>query len=385
MAFILHYGIKIVLFADPLTELIVSTESHSPQQRVVFHVPFRLGYAISGGGIRPGKMIAAFEQLGYAVDVISGNKAQRMEAMAQITERIKRGADYAFCYAESSVLPTMLTEKDNKPFYPFVDFDFFAMLKAHGIKCGLFYRDIFWKFKYFTKKLSTASKLWRRCFYHLDFHYYDKVLDVLFLPSTKLCYLLPKKLHARATDLPPGHDMTATVERVHPASPEDLRILYVGGVSQPVYDLTPILIMGKQCRVTICTRKEEWPKWRDVYGSLADNVTVVHLFGEELKRAYSEHNMATVALKNFEYLNFAMPNKMFEAIGHNIPLLATTGTMMGDFIADNSLGWTMNSDLSDFNPAKMVREYGEVVGNMVRLKPAHQWTVRAEKVVRMLS
>lgn len=363
----------------------MSTEADTQTKRIVFHVPFRLGYAISGGGIRPGKMIAAFEELGYAVDVISGNKEQRMVAMAEITKRLERGEEYAFCYAESSVLPTILTEKDNKPFYPFVDFDFFRMLKGRGLKFGLFYRDVFWKFKHFMQDLSWATRWWRRGFYHLDFHYYDELLDVLFLPSTELCYLLPKKLHGRAIDLPPGHDMTTDVERVHPTKPEELRLFYVGGVSPPVYDLSPILNLGKHCQVTVCTRKEEWPKYRDGYGSLVDNVSVVHVHGEELKKAYEDHNVATVALKNFEYLNFAMPNKLFEAVGQNIPQLATSGTMMADFITDNDLGWAIKDDLSDLDLNRIVAEYGAKEASAKRLKASCHWTQRAQKAVDLLS
>ncbi|BCS89174.1 hypothetical protein [Pseudodesulfovibrio sediminis] len=354
-------------------------------KRIAFHVPFRLGYAISGGGIRPGKMIAAFEELGYAVDVVSGDKANRMKGIDEIRQRLERGEEYAFCYAESSVLPTMLTEKGNKPFYPFVDFDFFRMLKKRGIKVGLFYRDIYWKFRYFMQDKPVYERWWRKFFYHLDFHYYTELLDVFFLPSMKLAYLLPENLKSRAFDLPAAHDMKEDVVRPAPKLREDLRFIYVGGVSNPVYNISPLIRMGEEFAVTVCTREGEWAQWKGFYGTLPKNVTVCHLHGDALKAAFKEHNVYAIVRTNHEYLNFAMPNKLYEAVGQNMPLLATGATSVGNFVAANDIGWVLDGDFSDFDPDRMITEFDAKVEHMQRIKAEHHWVMRARKVESLLS
>lgn len=355
------------------------------RKRIVFHVPFKLGYALSGGGIRPGKLIQAFKDIGYAVDVISGDKASRMRAMDDIRYRLERGEEYAFCYAESSVLPTMLTEKGNKPFFPFVDFEFFRMLKGRGIKIGLFYRDIYWKFKYFNKEKPWHWRAWRKLFYHLDLHYYKELLDVFFLPSMELAYLLPESLKEIAVALPPAHDMVEEVSRVAPRTPAEIKIFYVGGVSSPVYDISPLMELGRKYAVTVSTRAEEWPQWEAYYGSLADNVTISHLSGDTLKQAYDAHNVSAIVRTNHEYLNFAMPNKMFEALGRNIPLLVTSGTIVGDFVRDHDIGWNVANDFSDLDPERICTEYHEKVANMIRVKPQYHWVQRARTVEGLLA
>lgn len=368
-----------------MTEQALPQDSTQPKPRIVFHVPFRLGYAISGGGIRPGKMIAAFEALGYAVDVISGDKASRAQAMAAIAKRLDRGEEYAFCYAESSVLPTMLTEKNNRPFYPFADFDFFAMLKRRGIRIGLFYRDIYWKFKYFMQDKPWHARLWRKFFYHLDFHYYAKLLDVLFLPSMKLAYLLPDGLKAKASPLPAAHDMTSDVDRPFPRTPGDLRFIYVGGVSSPVYDITPLIKLGAQYPVTVCTRQEEWAQWQGFYGNLPGGVTVCHLHGDALKAAFAEHTISAIVRTDHPYLGFAMPNKLYEAVGQNIPLLVSGGTSVAEFVAEHNVGWVLDADFDHFDPRRMIREYGDKVERMKAIKADHHWTMRARKVESLLA
>lgn len=358
---------------------------NNKKKRIVFHVPFKLGYAISGGGIRPGKMILAFKSLGYDVDVVSGSKEQRKASIEEIKNRLTRGEKYAFCYAESSVLPTMLTEKGNKPFYPFVDFDFFAILKQNGVKCGLFYRDIYWKFVYYMQDKPLYTRLWRKLFYHLDLHYYSKLMDTFFLPSMKLAYLLPKSLQNIASDLPAAHDMVTDVVRPIPKKVEELRFIYVGGVSCPVYDISPLIKIGEKYRVTICTREDEWQDWQGFYGPLPERVSVRHLHGETLKQAFLEHNISAIVRNDHPYLSFAMPNKMYEAVGQNIPLLVSGRNGVSDFVASNNIGWVLNNDFNNFDPHVILGEYAEKVLKMKAIKSKHHWKVRASKVESMLT
>ncbi len=347
------------------------------RQRVVFHVPFKLGYAISGGGIRPGKLIQAFQDLGYAVDVVSGPKAEREKVMQAVAARLERGERYAFCYAESSVLPTMLTEKSQKPFYPFVDFDFFRLLKERGVPLGLFYRDIYWRFPFHMRTLPLFTRMRRIFFHHLDFWYYGRLLDRLFLPSVKLAYLLPERLRRICLECPPGHDVEGPVERPAPTRSEDLSILYVGGVSTPVYDISPLMRLGARFPVTICCRVEEWRQYAPYYADLAANVRVVHLSGEDLRRAYAGHSLSAILRVDHEYLSFAAPLKLYEAVGQNIPLLVSRGSAAAEFVERNGIGWCVDNSFADLDADALVREYPAKVGNLLAMKAAHHWRERA--------
>ena len=348
------------------------------QQRIVFHVPFKLGYALSGGGIRPGKLIRAFEDTGYAVDVVSGFKAQREEAMAAIEDRLAQGAPYAFCYAESSVLPTMLTEKNQKAFYPFVDFDFFAKLKAAGIPIGLFYRDIYWKYPYFRERFSWPDRMRRIFFYRLDWHFYKRLLSTLFLPSMRLSHLLPGRLRNMAQECWPGHDVAAVPERQAPKRPEDLKLFYVGGISSPLYDITPLMRLGERFPVTVSCREEEWQEWSGHYEGVRGPVTICHLRDETLARAYAEHNVAAIVRNGHEYLSFAMPNKLFEAVGHGLPLLVSEGTRVAEFVAEHDLGWIVRNDFADLDPARMVAEWEAKAANVRAIRDENHWRARVE-------
>ncbi|MEO4788116.1 hypothetical protein ABHZ30_04940 [Bacteroides uniformis] len=127
-------------------------------QRMIFHIPMRINRErASASSIRPVKMIEAFERLGYEVILIEGNASQRKKRIKEIKHNIRKGVTYDFLYSESSTMPTLLTEKHHCPTHPFLDFSFFSFCRKHGIKIGLFYRDIYWKFELYGSSIKKIS------------------------------------------------------------------------------------------------------------------------------------------------------------------------------------------------------------------------------------
>ena len=105
------------------------------KKRIIFHIPFKIDKKrLSGTNIRPVKLLNAFKELGYTVDFISGYGEERKKTIEQIKQNIKNGIKYEFLYSESSTMPTLLTEKNHFPRYPFLDFNFFKFCKNNGIK-----------------------------------------------------------------------------------------------------------------------------------------------------------------------------------------------------------------------------------------------------------
>ncbi|MDC5123615.1 hypothetical protein NRA16_17025, partial [Acinetobacter baumannii] len=104
-------------------------------KNIIFHCPFPLDYnAKSASGIRPVKMLKAFESLGYNVDLVVGYTDERRSAINNIKQKIKNGCIYSFVYSESSTMPTALTEPHHLPISPFLDFNFFKFLRKKNIK-----------------------------------------------------------------------------------------------------------------------------------------------------------------------------------------------------------------------------------------------------------
>ena len=107
------------------------------EKRCIFHIPNYLDpNRASASQIRPKKMMNAFEQIGYKVDIVQGYGRNRKRIIEEIKRNIDNGVKYEFLYSESSTAPTLLTEKHHFPTYPFLDFGFFKYIKDHGIKIG---------------------------------------------------------------------------------------------------------------------------------------------------------------------------------------------------------------------------------------------------------
>lgn len=109
------------------------------EKRCIVHIPNHIEKSgKSGSNIRPIKMKQAFEENGYLVEYISGYGTERKVQINKIKRNIRNGIKYDFLYSESSTMPTLLTEKNHLPRYPFLDFSFFKFCKKNGIKIGLF-------------------------------------------------------------------------------------------------------------------------------------------------------------------------------------------------------------------------------------------------------
>ena len=244
-------------------------------KRMIFLIPMKLDRnRASASQIRPMKMIEAFKECGYEVVVVEGYGKERKRQIKEIKSNILKGVKYDFLYSESSTMPTLLTEKNHLPLYPFLDFSFFAFCKKHGIKIGLFYRDIYWVFK---KKRSFKEWV-AYIFYKYDILKYNKFLDVLFLPSKEMNAYIPNIKVESVIPLPSGLQLHSSPKIEHPL----LELLFVGAIGG-LYDITLLVkvISGIQgIHLTICCRENEWQKEKINYlPFLNENITIVHKSG----------------------------------------------------------------------------------------------------------
>ncbi|MGA4506762.1 glycosyltransferase [Propionibacteriaceae bacterium G1746] len=356
---------------------------------VIYHVPYALQFSNpTGGGVRPVKMLRAFEEQ-YDVAVVAGDAAQRREAIGQVMHDIRAGRRFEFCYSESSTMPTALTESHHLPTHPLLDFSFFHQLRGHHVPVGLFYRDIHWRFPMYKAGTTLPKRLGAKLFYNVDLAAYGRTLDHLFLPSTEMAAYVPLPRQVPVSALPPGHEGGAPDPEPTPAP---VRLFYVGGTKQNyrMHEFMAGVHAVPPVQFTLCTRPDEWANSRADYAEwLDDSITVVHENGPGTAKYFAAANIGVVATEPQEYWNFAAPLKVYEYLGHGLPMIASEGSLAGRFVAENGVGWTVPYRREAF--AELLRElvaHPQLVSRardkVLAVRDDHSWAARVREVARVL-
>ncbi len=373
------------------------------RKRCIVHVPNKLDLnRASGSQIRPYKMKEAFERLGYEADFIEGYGKERKTQINAVKANIMRGVRYDFLYSESSTMPTLLTEKNHLPLYPNLDFGFFSFCKKRGIPIGLFYRDFHWKFPFYGDNVKGIKKTAALAAYRYDISKYEKLLDRFFLPSNEAgAYFRGTKLEKITRTLLPGAAFDEKEQALKHDFYQDrlnrrekpLKLFYVGGLGghYQIGELVKSVSKTPDTELTICCREAEWQKNEAELGRyLSDNIHVVHEKGEGLIRYFRESDVCLACFGHSEYMDMAMPIKVFEYLSYTIPVIATSGTAAGEYVKTNDTGWDIEyneeSICSLLN--SLANDYSLVFGKHVNARKAlaeNTWMSRAETVIRELS
>lgn len=361
---------------------------------IIFHYPLPVDKnARSASGIRPLRMLEAFDELGFNVDLVAGSSAERKRGIARIQRKVRQGVRYEFVYAESSTMPTALTDPHHLPLRPFMDWRFFEWCKAHSIPVGLFYRDVYWRFESYGVHLNAIKKALAIVAYRFDLWVYQRTLRKLYLPSMEMGRYIPSVHASRFEALPPGHasPSISPVESV-PSSGPPLKLFYVGGMSShyQLHELFKAVRELPQVELTICTRQTEWQEVKHEYADLTPNIKVIHEAGTAMESHLVDSHVAVLFVRPQEYREFAAPMKLYEYLGYGKPILATEGTLAGRFVRENGIGWaipyrkhSVQQLLSQLvvNPAAL----DEFRGRLTKISKQHSWRARAEQVVAGLS
>lgn len=379
---------------------------------MVFHVPFPLdAEAPRASAIRPVRLRQAFADLGYEVHTVAGTSGQRAQGFRRIRRLMAAGLRPEFVYSETSTMPTALTDPHHLPVRPLQDHRFLWRMHRAGVPVGVFYRDIHWRDPVYRENVAAPLALATRALYRLDLLAYRLAATRLYLPSAEMAPRVPIVPAERMTALPPGCLIPAEVPipaaGPSPAAVQDrrdvagegpLRLLYVGGLGliYQLHELIRGVTRTPGARLTICTRPAEWRERRSEYDQLlADRrvegrVEVVHLDGLALAGAYAAADLAALFVAPVDYWSFAAPVKLYEALGHGVPVLATEGTLSGRFVADEGVGWTLpySSDALAGLLRRLREERDDLrrVAERVRVvRHEHTWTARARQVADDLS
>lgn len=360
------------------------------QKKCIVHIPNSIDKnATSGSQIRPMRMIQSFKDNGYQVDVIMGCGEERKRLIQEIKNKIQMGEKYDFVYSESSTMPTLLTEKNHFPKYPFLDFGFFKFVKKKNIPIGLFYRDIYWKFPIYQKEVSLAKRIVSIPMYHYDLHQYKKYVDVLYLPSEKMKSYVGIEINYK--ELPPGCTYKEDKQE-YTSKSEKIKLFYVGGIGE-LYDLKKLMQVVNELafvELTICCRENEWKARKDYYDEcMCERIQVVHASGEALQEYYQSSDICMLFFESEGYRNFAMPIKLFEYLANLKPIVATEGSAAGEFVEKNNLGWKIPFDnkaltelLNQIHKDKGILE--EKNRKMFKAREMNSWKARGEQVAKDL-
>jgi glycosyltransferase involved in cell wall biosynthesis len=346
-----------------------------------------------GSDVRPAKLLQAFRQLGYEVDVVAGPAGIRRRAVEDVKQKILAGVQYEFLYAEPPTTPIPLNESHHLPTHPVMDYRFLTFCHSSRIPIILFYCDVQWRLPDYPRQIGWAKYLAALPFFHLDLFVYRRVVDALLVPDLGML----EHVAGWASEKPhwasiPGFDPLEMPPERRPVAPgEPLRFFYVGGVTPPVYDLTPLLqgsalasSHGLSHQLTICCREAEWERRSAAYASYIDaNVTVVHNRSRaELLDLYSRHDIAVMPYGTLNS-DWAMPIKFPEAIGMELPVLAGAGTAVAKMVTEQGIGWSVGNTAEDFVSVlrKVDRSELERVRSTVkRVRPRYAWVERAREV-----
>ena len=210
-------------------------------------------------------------------------------------------------------------------------------------------------------------------------------------------YLPRKYQKMNIKKLPPGgifdeQFVQEKTEFFKKKSDKKIKIFYVGGVGY-LYDLIPLLKVAqsnKFVELTICCRDKDWQKEKERYEEyLTDRVHIVHESGKDLEKYYKEADLCSIFFPEEEYRNFVLPIKFFEYLSHVTPIVATKGTAAGDFVIENDIGWSINTE-EEFNEVLKIikKDYKQLLSkhnNLIKTLKKNTWAQRAKTVQQDLS
>jgi glycosyltransferase involved in cell wall biosynthesis len=172
---------------------------------------------------------------------------------------------------------------------------------------------------------------------------------------------------------------------------EGLRLLYVGSILPPIYDLTPLMEIATTlgASLMVCCPAVQWEEARRYYAPVySGQIKVVHGHGGQLGAYYAEADLFAVIRTPHRYVDFMMPVKVFEALGHGLPIATLAGTEVARFVDEEGIGWVAANidELRDLllqlqlHPDR-VREKKQQVE---QVRKQHTWLSRAQSAADIL-
>ena len=332
------------------------------------------------------RMLDGFRDAGFEVEIVAGHSRERLRAMRRVRQEVMDGRVFQFAYAEASTAPTCLNDPSHLPLHPVVDWRFFRYLRQHGLPIGLFYPDVHWRFPFYKAVVSPVKRHVAAVFYRFDLWWYRDALDLLFLPSARMQLSVPGWENSdRVVGLAPGG-----VSQPFEITPRqgELHLFYVGSIAPPLYDISGLIEAVREIPgvfLTVCCPLGE----AHLAESMTDQrISIVHEHGDALRERYRACDVACLIYPPEPYRAFAMPVKLFEAIGFGRSVLISSGTTAADFVERTGTGWVVDRQTITLTLRQLVAEPERLRlahDVVVSQQTDHSWESRARFVAASLT
>lgn len=291
----------------------------------------------SGSLVRPQMMYRAFGEAGYNVILLNGsqetaNKEQRLKNVEVINSWLDNNRP-DFCYIES-------------PTYPILhSFDIRLIKRIHkmGIPIGYFFRDAYYKLgkEFYAKQKQTLVRWLKNSYLRILYYRNEKLLfhnvDIVYFPTMTMAgYFSYHDMRA----LPPAGNVIACTEK----KSRSFTSIYVGGLSSSygadiLLDAFSQLNSGEKAYPLLLVCRESEMKNLPSRYKNCSWLKIHHASGEkQLAALYAQADAAMLPRANSPYNDLSFSVKVFEYMGHGLPIVACGSKEMASMIEKYQMG-----------------------------------------------
>lgn len=286
----------------------------------------------SGSSVRPQKMYKAFLDEGHEVKLLSGtqqrwNRETRTAAVKEVSRWLDKNRPN-LCYIESPAYPIVFS----------CDITLIRKIHRMGIPIGYFYRDFYWKFpELYPRRKDIAGRV-KDVWLDMLQRRTDNVLryaDIVYFPSAECTkYFRYKDMRP----LPPAGE-----DHLSARCPERKTCIYVGGLNGG-YGVVMLLEAFERLnagtnayKLTLVCREAEWAAFQSPYRD-APWLEVHHTSGEGLEPLYARAAVSVIPVCPTPYTHFAVNVKLFDYLGHGLPVIVTDARAISAIVRENGIG-----------------------------------------------
>lgn len=350
---------------------------------IIVYFPYELKDMTTGSSVRPNKIIKAFENFceinNYNLIKISGNSAERKAQFKKLKEVSPNSILY--CYMENATLPIWLTDSDKFPRTYIFEEKFMKYLKKNNIPLGMFYRDIYWKFKEYYP-LKGFLLFFMKFIYNKELNLFNSYVNYKYLPSLSMNEYTGFKGNVKS--LPPAISKFRKQNNFNKK-----RIIYVGSLN-PNSGLNILIRLSElihennlDYKLLIICPKQNVVDYSDYFGRFLSNTEVQHGFGEELEKFYFSSSIAIIPREKNIYNDFAMPIKLFEYLSYSLPIISTNVNETSKFIKENNYGFIFNDEqelIKILLTLENEKNYNNILKSIINTFHSHTWESRVKEI-----
>jgi len=379
---------------SPLYEELSDMEPNNGARFSVFFSVGGINFEIpSARHQRVRNMFRALRADGEGQIVITSDRRVLSRRLQYIDELISKGAKPSVFYGENSTSPITDVQA-------LADLEaLLRLLRGSGAKLGWFVRDVHFYFADIAPSLGEPRKIEAmRAFGWIETDILAKNVDLFFAPSAEACRVFKRVLgldnvkpSPKWKALPPGVRDKPRIPKLLPQGPEGgITFVYTGGLGT-IYQLDAYVEAAR-----------EFAGQKNVYFDFIVRESEAKDLAMALKRHKSGQfriitgdfdryrprtdKVVGILLLAGEYAALAMPYKTMSYIERGFPILAYSGTTVGDFVAKNKLGQAIEPGAPAIVAA--LSQFIAESDNRYALKPAlrkHAWEKRAASIRTLLA